>query len=123
MNRLKLIAPFFAVLLVLPLCVAFAQTPQGTEVHEIRMTAKKYAFTPNVINVRKGERVRLIVTALDREHGFKLAAFGIDQKLMKGVPTTIEFTADKTGTFRFSCSVFCGIGHRHMRGKLVVMNN
>ncbi|MGH9449182.1 MAG: cupredoxin domain-containing protein [Terriglobia bacterium] len=123
MNRLKLIAPFFIVLLALPSCVAFAQAPQGTAVHEIRMTAKKYAFTPKIINVRKGERVRLIVTALDREHGFKLAAFGIDQKLMKGVPTTIEFTADKTGTFSFSCSVFCGIGHRHMRGKLVVENH
>jgi cytochrome c oxidase subunit 2 len=57
---------------------------------------------------------------LDRDHGFKLEAFGINQKLKKGDPTTIEFTADKVGTFPFQCSEFCGLGHRKMKGKVVV---
>ena len=100
---------------------ALAQGPvASTEVHEIQMTAKKYEFNPNVITVKKGERVKLIITALDRDHGFKLEAFGIDQKLKKGDATTIEFTADKTGTFEFKCSEFCGLGHGKMKGKLVV---
>jgi cytochrome c oxidase subunit 2 len=101
--------------------LALAQGPvASTEVHEIQMTAKKYEFNPNVITVKKGERVKLIITALDRDHGFKLEAFGIDQKLKKGDATTIEFTADKTGTFEFKCSEFCGFGHGKMKGKLVV---
>ncbi|MBI1983289.1 MAG: cupredoxin domain-containing protein [Acidobacteria bacterium] len=87
---------------------------------EIQMTAKKYEFNPNVITARKGEIVRLIITALDRDHGFKIQEFGIDQKLMKGAPTAIEFTADKSGTFEFKCSNFCGFGHGRMKGKLVV---
>ncbi len=91
--------------------------------HEVRMTAKKYAFDPDVITVHQGERVRLVITALDRDHGFELAAFGIRQKLKKGVPTTIEFTADKAGTFTFRCSEFCGLGHRRMKGKLVVQGD
>jgi cytochrome c oxidase subunit 2 len=89
-------------------------------VHEIQMTAKRYEFDPNVITVKKGEHVRLIITALDRDHGFKLEDFGINQVLTKGDPTFIEFTADKTGTFVFKCSQFCGLGHRKMKGKLVV---
>lgn len=90
------------------------------ESHEIQMTAKRYEFDPNVITVKKGDHVKLIITALDRDHGFKLDAFGINQKLLKGDPTTIEFTADKAGTFPFQCSEFCGIHHGKMKGKLVV---
>ena len=101
--------------------VALAQTPATAgEAHEFQMTAKKYQFDPNVITVKKGEHVKLVITALDRDHGFKLEAFGIDQKLKKGDPATVEFTADKAGTFPFKCSDFCGLGHGKMKGKLVV---
>ena len=64
--------------------------------------------------------MRLPVTAVDKDHGIKLAAFHIKQVLKKGEPATIEFTADKTGTFRFSCSKYCGSGHKRMKGELIV---
>lgn len=73
-----------------------------------------------MITVKKGQPVKLVITAIDHDHGFKLEAFNIDQKLKKGDPTTIEFTPDKAGTFPFECSVFCGFGHKKMKGKLVV---
>jgi cytochrome c oxidase subunit 2 len=94
--------------------------PMTSDAHEITMTAKKYEFAPSTITVKKGERVKLTITALDREHGFKLEAFGIDQKLKKGEATVVEFEADKAGTFPFECSKFCGFGHGKMKGKLVV---
>jgi len=101
--------------------VALAQNPVASgDAHEFQMTAKKYQFDPNVVTVKKGERVKLVITALDRDHGFKLEAFGINQKLKKGDPATIEFTADKAGTFPFQCSDFCGFGHGKMKGKLIV---
>ena len=84
------------------------------------MTAKKFEFDPSVIRVKKGEKVRLIITATDHDHGFKLDTFDVNQVLKKGDPTTIEFTADKVGEFEFKCSVYCGMGHRKMKGKLVV---
>lgn len=102
---------------------AAAQAPRQSVAREIQMTAKKFEFTPGVITVEKGEHVKLTITALDRDHGFALTAFGIRQRLPKGVPTTIEFDADKVGTFPFHCSVFCGIGHHHMKGTLVVKGN
>lgn len=86
----------------------------------IQMTAKKYEFNPAVITVKQGQRVKLVITATDRDHGFKLAAYNIDQRLEKGVATPVEFTADKAGTFPFECSVVCGLGHHRMKGKLVV---
>jgi cytochrome c oxidase subunit 2 len=103
----------------------FAQNAQpsaaGTQqVHEVAVTAKKYEFSPNPIRVTKGEHVKLVITALDHDHGFKLDAFDVNQTIKKGVPATAEFTADKTGTFPFRCSVLCGLGHAKMKGNLVV---
>ena len=62
----------------------------------------------------------MIITALDADHGFKLETFQVDQKRKKGEATSTEFTADQTGTFPFECSHFCGIGHRKMKGELIV---
>lgn len=87
---------------------------------EIKMNARRYEFQPSEIVVHQGDHVRLIITALDRDHGFKLGAFHIKQRLKKGVPTTIDFTADRAGTFTFRCAVICGPGHLRMKGKLVV---
>ena len=89
-------------------------------VSEFELTAVKYNFTPSIIKVKKGDLVKLVITAGDREHGFKLAAFHIDQRLPKGEAVTVEFTADRAGIFPFQCSVFCGLGHKKMTGQLIV---
>ncbi len=98
----------------------FAAGDDAPLVHEFTMAARSYEFDPGVITVKKGEKVRLIITATDREHGIKIDGYDIDQVLKVGAPTTIEFTADKAGEFEFKCSVFCGFGHRKMKGKLIV---
>jgi len=90
------------------------------EAGEIKVTAKKYAFDPNPIRVEKGDHVKLVINAVDHDHGFKLEAFHIDQLLKQGEATTVEFTADQAGTFPFRCSHFCGMGHKKMKGELVV---
>ena len=93
--------------------------PSGADTH-IKVTARKYAFSPEVIKARQGDHIKLVITALDRDHGFKLEAFHINQKLPKGEAVTIEFTADQAGTFPFECSHFCGLGHQKMKGQLTV---
>lgn len=100
--------------------LAQENAPAAGAQNEIQVTARKYEFQPNVIRVRQGDHVKLVITARDHDHGFKLKAYNINQHLKKGVPTTIEFTADRVGTFPFQCSVFCGLGHPHMKGELVV---
>jgi cytochrome c oxidase subunit II len=89
-------------------------------VHEIQVTLRKYEFSPGSLRVRKGEEVRLIMAAVDHDHGFKLDDFDINQKIPKGTTVVVEFIADKAGTFQFRCSNVCGLGHRNMKGTLVV---
>ncbi|HWX56719.1 MAG TPA: cupredoxin domain-containing protein [Verrucomicrobiae bacterium] len=93
---------------------------QQSPVHEIQLTAKKFEFTSDTIHVKKGERVRIVITATDHDHGFKLDEFNIDQKIKKETTVTVEFTADHAGTFPFHCSTFCGFGHGKMKGALIV---
>ena len=112
-------------LVVLAACLAgaavAARQAASSDYHEFTMTAKDSGFEPSMITVKKGEKVRLIITATDCEHEFRLDAFEIIQVLKKGDPEIIEFTATKAGTFEFRCSVYCGKGHGKMRGKLVVL--
>jgi nitrous oxide reductase len=70
--------------------------------------------------VKRGDRLKLTVTAVDAQHGFKLEAFHVEQKLPKGQAVTIQFTADQAGSFPFQCSHFCGMGHSKMKGQLIV---
>ena len=111
-------------LAALVMCLASAVVAAGqaasSDYHEFTMTAKDSGFDPSVITVKKGEKVRLIITATDCEHEFRLDAFDIIQVLKKGDPEIIEFTANKAGTFEFKCSVYCGKGHGKMKGKLLV---
>jgi hypothetical protein len=83
MNRFDGSPAVLAILVVTALALShyptrltFAQdAAPGTGVSkgakEIRMTAKKYEYDPAVITVKEGEHVRLIITALDHDHGFK----------------------------------------------------
>jgi len=113
LHRIALLTLTAAIAAISPIA---AQTPPT----EIKVTAKKYEFNPSSIKVKLGDHARLVITALDHDHGFKLDAFKIDQLLKKDEPVTVEFTADKAGTFPFECSHFCGLGHKRMKGELVV---
>jgi cytochrome c oxidase subunit 2 len=108
---------------------------QNTQVIEV--TAKKYEYSPAPIHVKRGMKVQLKITATDHDHGFKIAAlpdgaaqngtpglvFALTQdcwQLKKGETTTIEFLAQTPGTYTFRCCHTCGVGHRGMKGELVV---
>ena len=119
MKRLTvLVIPLFLFLLggLLPA----QQGSSETGVREIRMTAQKYRFDPQEIRVREGERVRLLITALDRKHGIRIKEFGVKTVLEKGKETVVEFVAERVGEYKFKCSVRCGWRHGSMKGKLIV---
>jgi len=101
-------------------CMTPAQIAKSEAPREFQLTAQKFEFSPQTIKVKRGDRVKLTVTAVDAQHGFKLAVFQVEQKLPKGQPVTVEFTADQAGSFPFQCSHFCGMGHSKMKGQLIV---
>jgi cytochrome c oxidase subunit 2 len=87
---------------------------------EIKVKARKFSFEPKVITVRKGERVKLIVTSEDVDHGIAISDLGIEEEIKAKETKVIEITPEREGRFQFTCSVFCGDGHPNMAGVLVV---
>lgn len=92
-----------------------AETPA-----EIRISAKKFEFHPNKVATKAGQPVVLVLTSLDRIHGFKMPDFGVRTEIVPGQETRVELLPTKAGSFTFFCDVFCGDGHEDMDGTLVV---
>jgi heme/copper-type cytochrome/quinol oxidase subunit 2 len=103
----------------------------------IEVTAKKYEYSPEPIHVKNGAKIQLKITAIDHDHGFSILSVpdGADAnasagllftsprecwQLKKGETTTIDFLAESPGTYSFRCCHTCGLGHKSMKGQLVV---
>jgi cytochrome c oxidase subunit 2 len=86
----------------------------------IDIVLQKSHYTPDRIEIRKGETVRLSLKSLDVTHGFAIDELNIAREISPGPPTIINLTAKEAGTFSFYCVVRCGKGHLKMRGTLVV---
>ncbi|MDP2586199.1 MAG: cupredoxin domain-containing protein, partial [Candidatus Komeilibacteria bacterium] len=90
------------------------------EVKTFTVGAENFSFNPAEIRVKKGDRVRIVFNNNSGFHDWVLDEFNVRTKQMQGPATeTVEFTADKTGTFEYYCSVGT---HRAMgmKGNLIV---
>jgi cytochrome c oxidase subunit 2 len=93
----------------------------SSHVVEINMTVRKFAFSPGVIHVKQGDRVIIHIVDSDDDHGIAIQGYNQQIKFGSGNEgKTLDFIADKPGTFTFYCNVPCGPGHRDMTGQLIV---
>jgi cytochrome c oxidase subunit 2 len=87
----------------------------------IKITAKKFEYSPNEIRIKKGVPVILEFTSLDRVHGFTVPDLGgVRATIEPGKVTQLRIMAPKAGTYEFHCDLFCGDGHEGMTGKIIV---
>lgn len=99
--------------------------PPSTEVKKgrtertIHMGVRQYVWEPATITAKRGELVRLIIHNADVKHGLVIPDLGVNQDIPED-GAVVEFMASKSGTFEFFCSVWCGVGHIEMRGKIVI---
>jgi cytochrome c oxidase subunit II len=94
--------------------------PPTVEPQKVSVTAHKYLFYPDRIEVKVGQPVELTFESEDTTHGFVCKDLGIAKvTFKKGEPATVKFTATKAGTYKFKCSHFCGFGHGKMKGVIV----
>ena len=96
---------------------SFAQT---TQPREIEVTAKRFEYVPNIISVKQGEKVVLVITSLDFIHGMNIPSLGMRYDLVPGRATRVEIEAANVGNIDFVCDNFCGDRHEDMHGRIVV---
>ena len=87
----------------------------------IRVTARKFEFVPNDIELKKGEPVVLEFTSADVVMGFSLPDFKLRTDIVPGGITRLALTPDRTGEFEFVCDHFCGDFHEDMSGRIRVV--
>lgn len=96
----------------------------AASVKVFKIVAKSFEFAPSEIRVKMGDKVRLEVSSADTGagsgHGIAIPAFNVNVKVDVGKSGVAEFIADKKGSYPFFCNVFCGSGHKEMKGTLIV---
>jgi cytochrome c oxidase subunit II len=101
----------FAVALVVTTVQA---VPSQSQERTIEVHAKRFAFSPAEITVKKGETVTLSLISDDVPHSLLISELGVNAAMVKGHPTQVQMTANKTGDFTGRCGKFCGSGHGQM---------
>lgn len=86
----------------------------------IKVSARRFVFTPNKISLRRGVPVTLELTSSDVVMGFNATDFGVRCDIVPGAISRLLLNPDKAGEFVFNCDIFCGSGHEQMNGTFIV---
>jgi cytochrome c oxidase subunit 2 len=86
----------------------------------IKVSARRFEYSPSEIKLKKGTPVVLQLTTEDRSHGFDIPSMNLRADIVPGKVTEVKVTPQKAGEFDFFCDVFCGSGHEGMNGKIIV---
>ncbi len=100
------------------LALGAGQPPEQTKTFTV--VASKYTFSPGRIEVMQDDLVKIEFRTADIPHSWTVDAYRISKRVNPGQPVTIEFRADKAGTFPFYCNLKIDDGCKAMRGELVV---
>ena len=112
--------------IVSALCVASLLGLTGTsrvhadDIPVVEITAKRFAFSPDKITLKKGQRVKLRLHSEDVVHGFFLRPLKLDEEIPAGQTLDVIVTPQVAGTFLTICDHFCGAGHGNMNMTIVV---
>jgi heme/copper-type cytochrome/quinol oxidase subunit 2 len=80
----------------------------------------KDGFSPSSVAVKRGNLVKLRVTAVDGDYDFVIPYLEMSVSIKKGETRQVSFQADAEGTFLFECSTACP-SNKKISGMLVMI--
>jgi cytochrome c oxidase subunit II len=93
---------------------SFARHDDAAPAQVIELKAKRFAFAPGEITLKKGQPVLLRISTDDVTHGLYLKQLKIDALIDPGKVSEVSVTPQQTGKFVAICDHFCGSGHGNM---------
>ncbi len=79
---------------------------KDTPVQVFTVEASPFKFAPKSITVNQGDKVKIVFKNISGKHDLVIDEFDVKTDVLDaGGEETIEFVADKKGTFEFYCSV------------------
>jgi cytochrome c oxidase subunit 2 len=92
----------------------------AADVPVVEITAKRFAFSPDKVMLKKGQTVKLRLHSEDVTHGFFLRPLKLDEEIPAGETAEVVVTPQEAGTFTTICDHFCGANHGNMNMTIVV---
>jgi heme/copper-type cytochrome/quinol oxidase subunit 2 len=93
---------------------------QAPNRREFTVTARDFRFSPSRLEVTQDDLVKLTVNSQDVAYSLTIDEYRLSRRVPAGGSTTVEFRADRPGTFRFYSNMTNDARHADMRGELVV---
>ena len=121
-NRRRLVFVAAAAAGVGALGIHVSARPAAVAERTIRITARRFDYSPAEITLKKGEPVVLELVTDDVLMGFSLPGLKVREDLVPGKIARVRLTPDRIGAYIFVCDVFCGGGHEAMHGTLTVVD-
>ena len=103
-----------------PPVVDLSAQEQAPNRHELSLVARDFRWTPDRIELRQDDLVRLTIRSEDIAYSFAIDEYRIVRRVPAGGVTTFEFRVDRPGTFRFYSNLTSDRGHAEMEGRLIV---
>src|SRR5580692_881003 len=100
--------------------VTGARRAEADAVPVVEITAKRFAFTPDKVTLKKGQTVKLRLHSEDVTHGFFLRPLKLDEEIPAGQTVEVTVTPQEAGTFTTICDHFCGANHGNMNMTIAV---
>jgi cytochrome c oxidase subunit 2 len=101
-----------------------SQAPAGQDQapsrREFDLMASNYRFTPNRLEVKQDELVKLTIHSTDVPYSVTIDEYRVSKRVPAGGEVTVEFRADRAGSFDFYSSLKSDSRHEGMKGLLVV---
>jgi len=116
-SRSQILILSFALAALLVAFVPFPTAQVEPAERTVQVAASSFEFSPAEISVNPGDLITIELTSRDVVHGLYLDGYGLQVSADPGQTETLTFTADRSGTFRFRCSVTCGDLHPFMIGR------
>lgn len=92
----------------------------GDKLYQVYVNARMWNFEPDEMFFPVGSTVDFYLSSNDVVHGFHIAEKGINMMAVPGGINKITATFNKPGVYDIVCHEYCGSGHQHMRGEIIV---
>ena len=89
---------------------------------DVFLMAMRFSYVPNVLRLEHGVPYRFRMMSMDVNHGVSIHTGFAGHIMRRPAQTMVDMvmTFPEPGEFMMYCTVYCGLGHGEMKGKIIV---
>ena len=89
---------------------------------DVYLMAMQFSYMPRVVRLEKGVPYRFRMMSMDVNHGPSIHTgfAGHIMRLPAQVMAEMVMTFQNPGEYMMYCTVYCGVGHSQMKGKIII---